>query len=40
VAKHDVAVPVSKLTLVDDRLVLPGATKAALKARPRFEYAN
>jgi sporulation protein YlmC with PRC-barrel domain len=40
VAKHDVAVPVSKLTLVDDRLVLPGATKEALKASPRFEYAN
>ena len=40
VAKHDVAVPVSKLTLVDDKLVLPGATKEALKASPRFEYAN
>jgi sporulation protein YlmC with PRC-barrel domain len=40
VAKHDVAVPVSKLTLADDRLVLPGATKEALKASPRFEYAN
>ena len=40
VAKHDVAVPVSKLTLVDDRLVLPGATKEVLKASPRFEYAN
>ena len=40
VAKHDVAVPVSKLTLADDKLVLPGATKEALKASPRFEYAN
>jgi hypothetical protein len=40
VAKHDVAVPVSQLTLVDNKLVLAGATKEALKATPRFEYAN
>ena len=40
VAKHDVAIPVSQLKLVGDKLVLPGATKEALKASPRFEYAN
>ena len=40
VAKHDVAVPVSSLKLVGDKLVLAGATKDALKASPPFEYAN
>ena len=37
--KHDVAVPVS--TLKDDKgkLVLPGASKDALKAMPKIEYA-
>ena len=40
VAKHDVAVPVSAFKLTDDRLVLPGATREALKAAPRFEYAH
>ena len=40
VAKHDVAVPVSQLKLVDDKLVLAGATKDSLKASPPFEYAN
>jgi sporulation protein YlmC with PRC-barrel domain len=40
VAKHDVAVPVSKLKLVDGKLVLPGATRDALKDVPPFEYAN
>ena len=38
--KHDVAVPVSQLKLVDDKLVLAGATRDALKASPPFEYAN
>ena len=40
VAKHDVAVPVSQLKLVGDKLVLAGATRDALKASPPFEYAN
>ena len=40
VTKHDVAVPVSQLKLVDGKLVLPGATKEALKASPPFEYVN
>jgi len=39
-AKHDVAVPVSRLKLINDKLVLAGATKDALKAAPPFEYAN
>ena len=38
--KHDVAVPVSQLKLVDNKLVLAGATKEALKASPAFEYAR
>jgi hypothetical protein len=40
VAKHDVAVPVAQFKLVDGKLVLPGATKDALKAYPPFEYAK
>jgi hypothetical protein len=40
VTKHNVAVPVSQLKLVDGKLILPGATKEALKAYPPFEYAN
>ena len=40
VAKHNVAVQVSQLKLVNNKLVLPGATKDALKASPGFEYAN
>ena len=39
VAKHDVAVPVDHFTLDQGKLVLPGATKDALKAAPSFEYA-
>jgi hypothetical protein len=35
-AKHDVAVSVSKFKLVDGKLVLPGATKEALKASPEY----
>jgi sporulation protein YlmC with PRC-barrel domain len=38
--KHDVAIPVSQLKLVDKKLVLAGATKEALKASPPFEYAK
>jgi sporulation protein YlmC with PRC-barrel domain len=39
-AKHDVAIPVSQFKLVDNKLVLPGATKEALKASPEFQYAQ
>ena len=37
---HDVAIPVGLLNLVDGKLVLPGATKEAIKAIPKFEYAK
>jgi len=40
VARHDVAIPVSQLKLQDGKLVLPGATKEALKEDPEFEYAS
>jgi PRC-barrel domain len=40
VARHDVAIPVSQLKLKDGRIVLPGATKQALKEAPEFEYAS
>jgi len=40
VAKHNVAVPVSQFQLNGDKLVLPGATRDALKAAPEFDYAN
>jgi sporulation protein YlmC with PRC-barrel domain len=39
-ARHDVAIPVSQFKLVDKKLVLPGATKEALKASPEFQYAQ
>ena len=38
--KHDVAIPASQLKLVDNKLVLAGATKEALKASSPFEYAR
>ena len=38
--KHDVAIPVSQFKLIDNKLVLAGATKEALKASPAFEYAK
>jgi hypothetical protein len=39
--RHDVAVAVDHFTLRDDgAIVLPGASKAAIKALPEFEYAK
>ena len=38
--KHDVAIPVTQLKQQDGKFVLPGATKAAIKALPKFEYAR
>ena len=38
--KHDVAVPVSQFKEEGGKIVLPGATKEALKAAPEFEYAK
>ena len=40
VAKHDVAIPVAQIKLIDGKFVLAGATKEALKAIPPFEYAR
>lgn len=37
-AKHDVAVPVSKIKLDQKKLVLAGATKEALRQSAPFEY--
>ena len=39
VGKHDVAVPVKNLK-GEGKLMLSGATKEALKAMPKFEYAK
>jgi len=36
--KHDVAVSVARLKGSNGKIVLPGATKEALKATPEFEY--
>ena len=38
--KHDVAVPIGQFKEDKGRLVLAGATKDALKAVPKFEYAK
>jgi sporulation protein YlmC with PRC-barrel domain len=38
--KHDVAIPVNQFRVENDKIMLPGATKDALKALPKFEYAK
>ena len=40
VGRHDVAIPVQQIQLQDGKFVLPGATKPAVKALPKFEYAK
>jgi hypothetical protein len=40
IGSHDVAIPSDQLKLSKDRLVLPGATKDALRAMPPFEYSR
>lgn len=40
VGRHDVAIPVGQFKLENNRFVLPGATKEALKKLPKFEYAS
>lgn len=40
VGKHDVAIPINQFTEQDGRIVLAGATKEAIKALPKFEYAK
>lgn len=38
--EHEIAVPVSKFKQTGGKIVLPGATKNALKAAAKFEYAK
>lgn len=40
VRRHDVAVPVGLFQVSGDNLVLPGATRQAIKSMPAFEYAR
>ena len=40
VGEHEIAVPVGKFKQEKDKIVLHGATKEALKAAPKFEYAK
>jgi sporulation protein YlmC with PRC-barrel domain len=40
VGKHDIAVPANQLKQQDGKFVLPGASKEAIKALPKFEYAR
>lgn len=40
IGKHDVAIPVSQFRLESNKIPLPGATRDALKALPKFEYAK
>ncbi|MFP5223499.1 MAG: PRC-barrel domain-containing protein [Acidobacteriota bacterium] len=39
-AKHDVVIPVFQFKMQNKRIVLPGATKEAVKAMPEFKYAD
>ena len=38
--RNDVAIPMKQLKITNGQMVLPGATKEALKALPKFEYAH
>jgi sporulation protein YlmC with PRC-barrel domain len=40
VGRHDVAIPVQQIKTQDNKFILPGATKEAIKALPKFEYAK
>ena len=40
VGEHEIAVPVGKMKLEKGKIILPGATKEALKEAPKFEYAK
>jgi sporulation protein YlmC with PRC-barrel domain len=40
IGEHNVAVPVSRFKQLMGKITLPGATKDALKAAPKFEYAQ
>ncbi|MCO5401117.1 PRC-barrel domain-containing protein [Ralstonia soli] len=38
VGRHDVAIPVNQFKYEQGKIVLPGATKDAIKALPEFKY--
>jgi sporulation protein YlmC with PRC-barrel domain len=40
VDKHDVAIPANQVKMQDGKIVLPGATKDAIKAMPEFQYSK
>lgn len=40
VGRHDVAIPAQFFVLRDSTLLLPGATRDAIKALPEFKYAD
>ena len=39
IGRHEVAIPMDQIKFVGNRFVIAGATKAALKAMPEFQYA-
>lgn len=39
-AKHDVAIPFDHFKAQEGKIVLPGATKEAVKSMPEFQYAK
>jgi len=36
--KHDVAIRIIEINMVEGKIILPGATKDAVKAMPAFQY--
>ena len=40
IKRHHVAIPVTQLSQRNGEFLLPGATKAAIKAMPTFDYAD
>ncbi|MGC1456449.1 MAG: PRC-barrel domain-containing protein [Nitrospirota bacterium] len=40
IGKYDVAIPANQFKLQKGKIVLPGATKDAIKAMPKFQYAR
>ena len=38
--RHHVAIPAGQLKIQGNKMMLPGATKEALKAMPKFDYAK
>lgn len=38
--RHDVAIPAKQFKIEKGKIILPGATKEAIKAMPKFQYAK